>query len=91
MTNANIEKKVTELKELEVMAKELDAEMESIKDELKAEMKNRDAEEITTSSHVVRYKEVISKRFDSKAFKETHSELYSQYTKETASMRFSVQ
>jgi len=38
----------------------------------------------------LRYKTVVSSRFDSKAFKATHEELYKQYSKPTECRRFSV-
>ncbi len=82
--------KVRELKELKQMADELAAEISSIEDELKAEMTAQNAEELTVDVFKLRYKTVISNRFDSKAFKATHEELYSQYTKQTETKRFTI-
>lgn len=82
--------KVRELKSLKQMADELDAEITSIEDELKAEMTAQGKEEMTIDVFKLRYKTVVSSRFDSKAFKATHSDLYEQYTKQTTSKRFSV-
>jgi len=82
--------KVRELRELEAMQAELEAEVEAIKDALKAEMTARGTEEMLVDVFKVRWQTVTSKRFDSTAFKATHGELYSQYSKPTTTRRFSV-
>ena len=69
---------------------EAQAEAESIKDELKAEMINRNTEEMMVDVFKIRYKTVKSNRFDTTAFKSTHKELYNQYIKQTESRRFTV-
>ncbi len=86
-----LKSKVTELKELEAMQAEITAEMESIKDELKAEMERQKTEEMSVGVYKVRYKTVTSKRFDSRAFKASHGDLYGQYLKEATAKRFTVQ
>ena len=53
-------------------------------------MNRKGVDEMTVDIFKVRYKTVISNRFDTKAFKATHSELYSQYTKQTECKRFTV-
>lgn len=90
MTKAEMISKVRELKGLQQMADELTAEIESLKDELKAEMTAEGKDEITVDVFTLRYKAVTSSRFDSKAFKATHAELYSQYSKPTTSKRFTI-
>lgn len=82
--------KVKELKELKAMMDELQAEITAIEDTIKAEMTAKEVEEIQVDVFKVRYKTIISNRFDSKAFKATHAELYNQYTKATESRRFTV-
>jgi predicted phage-related endonuclease len=82
--------KVRELKELKCMAEELAAEISTIEDALKAHMDTQGVDEMTVDVFKVRYKPVISSRFDSTAFKKTHAELYGQYTKQTTTRRFSV-
>lgn len=90
MTNQEMLKKVRELKELKAMADELSAEITAIEDTIKAEMNAQGVDEMIVDVFKVRYKTVISSRFDSKSFKVTHSELYDQYTKQTESKRFSI-
>lgn len=90
MSTIDMTAKIRELKELKAMAEELAAEITAIEDTIKAEMMARNVEEMTVDVFKVRYKTVISNRFDSKAFKATHADLYSQYTKPTESRRFTV-
>lgn len=90
MTNKEMIAKVRELKELKAMADELAAEITAIEDTIKEEMNAQGVEEMTVDVFKIRYKTVISNRFDSKAFKATHAELYNQYTKPTESRRFTV-
>ncbi len=82
--------KVRELKELQALIEEATAEVEAIKDELKAHMKAANTEEMTVDVFKLRYSTVTSSRFDSAAFKATHGELYRQYCRPSTTMRFSV-
>ncbi|MDE5649193.1 MAG: hypothetical protein K2I33_04745 [Oscillospiraceae bacterium] len=90
MSTKDLTAKVRSLKELEALIAEAQAEAESIKDELKAEMINRNTEEMMVDVFKIRYKTVKSNRFDTTAFKNTHKELYNQYIKQTESRRFTV-
>ncbi|MGN0680152.1 MAG: hypothetical protein ACI4JS_10855 [Oscillospiraceae bacterium] len=87
MSGQELTKKVRELK---AMAEELQAEITAIEDSLKAEMTSQGVEEMQVDVFKLRYKTVISSRFDSKAFKATHEELYEQYSKPTECRRFTV-
>jgi len=91
MTSKDMNARVIELKELERLAEELTAEIDTIKDELKKELTNRNTDEVDTGTFKIRYKEVTSNRFNSKGFKADHPELYAAYQKPTTSMRFTVQ
>ena len=90
MSKIEMLSKVRELKELKAIADELAAEITAIEDIIKAEMLSQGVEEMQVDVFKVRYKTVISSRFDSKAFKATHADLYSQYTRQTESRRFTV-
>ena len=72
------------------MLEEIEAEIATIEDEIKAEMTARNTEEMSVDVYKVRWTKVTSSRFDTSAFKKTHAELYSQYTKQTETRRFSV-
>jgi predicted phage-related endonuclease len=88
MSQNEIIAKVKELKSLKLMAEELEAEIDSIQDSIKAIIGNQ--EELIVGEYKITYKPVTSERFDSKAFKATHSELYNQYTKTNTTRRFCV-
>ncbi len=90
MSTKDLTAKVRSLKELEALIAEAQAEAESIKDELKAELINRNTEEMSVDVFKIRYKTVKSNRFDTTAFKSTHKELYDQYIKQTETRRFTV-
>ena len=82
--------KVKELRELRRMAEELAAENEAMQDAIKAEMTARNVDELAGTDWKISWKSVSSSRFDSKAFKATHAELYQQYTREATTRRFVV-
>ncbi len=90
MNKAELTKKLYQIQELKRMAEELNAELESLTDEVKAVMTEQNIEEITVDIFKVRYTTITSNRFDSTAFKKTHADLYSQYTKPTTSKRFTI-
>lgn len=82
--------KVKEIKELQQLIDEATTEMESLKDEVKAEMTAREVEEMDVDVFKIRWKSVVSNRFDSTAFKKTHADLYNQYNKASESKRFTI-
>lgn len=90
MSANEMESKIKELRELRRMADEIAAEIETLQDAIKSEMTARNTDTLTGTDWKVTWKAVISKRFDSAAFKKTHGELYEQYTKETTSKRFLI-
>ena len=90
MSTIEISAKIAELQELEALIEEAKAEADSIRDEIKNEMLNRNTEELTAGQHIIRYTTVLSNRFDSTAFKKVMPEVYKAYTKQTASRRFSI-
>ena len=53
-------------------------------------MTARGVAEMLVDVFKVRWTKVLSKRFDTAAFKATHAELYGQYVKEVETRRFSV-
>lgn len=83
-------KNVRELKELEILSKELEAEIEAVKDTLKAEMMERNLEELTADVFKIRYQTIHTNRIDTKAIKAELPDIAKRYTKETVSRRFSV-
>ena len=90
MSINEMEKKIASLKEWEDLLEEAKAQVETLKDEIKAEMLMQNTEEMTAGKYIVRWTSVLSQRFDSTTFKKEHAEMYKQYTKQTSSRRFSV-
>ena len=76
MTIQDLTAKVKQLKELEAFADEIQAELDTVKDEIKTYMEQQSREEMTVDVFKVRYVSIMSKRFDTTAFKSTHTELY---------------
>ena len=90
MSTVDMEAKIEQLKELEALIEEAKAEVETLKDEIKEEMLDRNTEELVVGKHIVRWTSVLSNRFDSTTFKRLHGELYKAYTKQTESRRFTI-
>lgn len=90
MSTIEIVSKIEALKEWEALAAEAAAEIESLKDAIKAEMTARGVEELQAGQYIARYTEVISNRFDSTAFKKVMPDVYKAYTKPVTSRRFTV-
>ena len=90
MSTIEITSKIEALKELEALIEEAKAEAETLRDEIKAEMLNRNTEEMEAGQYIVRWTSVLSQRFDTTSFKKVYGDLYKEYTKQTASRRFSI-
>jgi len=78
------------LREWESVMEEAKAEADAIRDQIKAELIAQETEELEVGNYIVRYTSVLSNRFDTTAFKREHNDLYKQFTKQTASRRFSI-
>ena len=90
MSTIEITSKIEALKELEALIEEAKVEAETLRDEIKAEMLNRNTEEMEAGQYIIRWTSVLSQRFDTTSFKKVYGDLYKEYTKQTASRRFSI-
>lgn len=93
MKNTNeINATMEELKSYLEMRDELDAQIETLKDEVKAYMTETGTDEVinTETGTKCTWREVISNRFDSTAFKKVYADLYKAYTRKTTNKRFTV-
>lgn len=90
MSTNELTLKIRELKELKAMADELSAEITAIEDSIKAEMTERNTDEMTVDVYKVRWTKVSSNRFDTTAFKKAMPELHAQFTKQITSRRFTI-
>lgn len=91
MTNIELNEKVLDLKRWEKELKTTQAIIDSIKDELKAELISRGEDEVETDMFTISYKDVVSNRFDTATFKKENEILYNHYLKESVSKRFLAQ
>ncbi|MBR6529669.1 MAG: hypothetical protein IKT62_06490 [Firmicutes bacterium] len=90
MTKKEIVEKIEALNEWEALMEEARTEAEAIKDSLKAEMIERETEELIAGSYIIRWTSVLSNRFDTTGFKKMYGELYKAFTKQSASRRFTI-
>ena len=90
MSAIEITSKIEALKVLEALIEEAKAEAETLRDEIKTEMLNRNTEEMEAGQYIVRWTSVLSQRFDSTAFKKGMPDVYKSFNKQTASRRVSI-
>ena len=90
MTKREIVEKIEALNEWEALMEEARTEAEAIKDSLKAEMLERETEELIAGSYIIRWTSVLSNRFDTTGFKKMYGELFKAFTKQSASRRFTI-
>ena len=88
MSMNEIESKIRELRSLQRLIEEAEAEAEAIKDQLKAHM--GDSEELRAGEYKVTWKPVTSSRLDSKALRAALPDVAAQFTKTTTTRRFCV-
>ena len=82
--------KIELLNKYEAMIEEMKAEADAVRDAIKAEMTERDTEELIAGQYIIRWTSVLSNRFDSTGFKRVCLELYKAYTKQVSSRRFTI-
>ena len=90
MSANEMEMKIARLQEWEQLLEEAKAEAEAIRDELKAEMLQRNTEELECGQYIIRYQSIVSNRFDSSAFKKLMPDVYKSFIRQSTSKRFSI-
>ncbi len=90
MSKSEIVTKIEALMEWETLMEEARAEAEAIRDSIKQEMLDRDTEELTAGTYIVRWTSTLTQRLDTTAFKKALPDVYKSFTKQTASRRFSI-
>ena len=88
MSTSEIESKVRELRQLQALIEEAQAEAESIKDQLKAHMGER--EELRAGGYKITWKPVTSSRLDATALRKALPEVAAQFTRTSTTRRFCV-
>ena len=86
MSSYELESRIRELRQLQSLIEEAQAEAEAIKDTIKAHM--GDAQELRAGEYKVTWKPVTSSRLDSKALKAAAPELVERFTTTVTSRRF---
>lgn len=90
MTERQIENRVKKLKAIEKQRKDLEAQEKALKEEIKPGHGKQGLEELKTKNFIIRWKEIISNTLDSKALKATFPDICEQFTKQSASKRFTI-
>lgn len=88
MSNHELESKIRELRQLQQLIEEAQAEAEAIRDDLKAFM--GDSEELRAGEFKVTYRAVKSSRIDSVALRKALPDVAELFTRETTVRRFVV-
>ena len=85
----SIEETMKELAEYTSLKEEMEMQIESLKDEIKNYMTENGVDEVLSEDgSKATWREVISNRFESTAFKKDFLDIYKEYTKKTTSKRF---
>ena len=85
-----MENKLRELMELENLKKDLEKQIEVLKNQVKADMEGQHLEEITAGGFKACWKECFSNRIDSKALKAARPEIYNQFLSINVTRRFTL-
>ena len=90
MTETMIMKQIEELNEWESILEEAKIQANAIKEIIKAEMAERETEELICGQWIVRNTSVLTSKFDTRRFKSEYEEVYKAYLKQVSSTRFSI-
>lgn len=90
MSIHEMETTVRELRELRRLKEELDTEIASLEDTIKAEMTSRNTDTLLAGEYRVKWSFYTATRFDTTRFKKEHADLAASYTKTTESRRFTI-
>ena len=88
MSISEIESKVRELRQLQALIEEAQAEAENIKDAIKAHM--GDSEELRAGEYKVTWKTVTASRLDTAALRKAIPDVAAAFTRTTTTRRFCV-
>ena len=80
-----------DLKELRLMAEQLDAEIKTIEDAIKAHMTVHAVDTLITTDVKITWRTVTSSRIDTAALKKQLPDVAAVFTRETTTRRFTVQ
>jgi predicted phage-related endonuclease len=90
MNKEIILEKVKQFKELQIFIRQLEEEMEGIKQTVINEMTAQQVDEMIIDVFTIRYTTYTTNRIDSTTLKKEKPEIYDYYTKATEAKRFTV-
>ena len=90
MTVAEISGKVKEIRELRRLIEDAQAVVDSLQDEIKAEMTAQETEILTGDTWKITWKTITSKRIDTTALKKALPDIAEQFSKISTSKRFTL-
>jgi len=82
--------KAKDLHDIRSMISELQEEADRLEEQLKAHMEAQGVDTMLAGSFKLTWKEIMSKRFDSSAFRKAMPDLADRFMKESASRRFVI-
>ena len=88
MNTSELESKCRELRQLQALIEEAQAEVEAIKDAIKAAMGRQEA--VQAGEYRISWKSVTTAKLDGKALREALPEVAEQFTRTTTCRRFCV-
>ena len=86
--NHEINEIIRQIKEYQELQDQVKTQLEALKAEAIDYLNDENVDEILTDEGKITYREVISNRFDSTAFKRVHADLFEAFSKKTSNMRF---
>ena len=87
-TTKNIDETIKQIKEYLVLQEQLKAEIETLKAACIKYLDEHATDEYLCDEGKITYREVLSNRFQSTAFKKIHGDLYKAFVKPTVNMTF---
>ena len=91
MSTTELTTTVRDLKQLRLMAEELDAEIRTLEDAIKAHMTENGVDTLVTADVKITWRTVTSSRIDTTALKKQLPDVAALFTRETTTRRFTVQ
>jgi len=86
----DVQSKVNDLREYRRMVEDLEAEITAIQDSIKAHMTAAGVDELAGADYKISWKPVTTSRLDSKALKAALPDVFSAYSRESISRRFTI-
>lgn len=90
LTDRQLENRVKKIQLTEKQIQDLQEYVDALKNEIKAEMTERSADEIRTDNFIIRWKKVVTNRLDSKSLKKDFPDIYKAFTKQSETKRFTI-